>query len=96
VTPSRTRCAAGLLACVAMLLTSSASSADRRPYASVIDPADFVPVVDHPFSPLVPGTTRLYGDGVPAAGNARWMAIDWRGKRHGTTCLTRLTARHCV
>src|SRR5262245_7278966 len=30
------------------------------PYDPVIDPANFVPVVDNPFFPLVPGTTFIY------------------------------------
>ena len=30
------------------------------PYAPTIDPADFVAVIDNPYLPLTPGTTRVY------------------------------------
>jgi hypothetical protein len=34
------------------------------PYAVTIDPADFVPVIDNPYWPLVPGTTTIFdGEG---------------------------------
>lgn len=33
---------------------------ESEPYAVEIDPADFVDVIDNPFMPLTPGTTRTY------------------------------------
>ncbi len=46
------------------LLTGAAISAQGSPtadtYAPVIDPADFVAVIDNPYLPLTPGTTFIY------------------------------------
>lgn len=39
---------------------SSVCFAKQEPYAPVIDPADFVGVIDNPYFPLVPGVTFIY------------------------------------
>jgi hypothetical protein len=38
----------------------SGSDKSEEPYAPVIDPANFVDVVDNPYWPLIPGTTFVY------------------------------------
>jgi hypothetical protein len=37
-----------------------AASVEGEPYRPQIEPADFVAVVDNPYHPLEPGTTRVY------------------------------------
>lgn len=38
----------------------NAEDAAALPYTVTIDPADFVAVIDNPYMPLTPGTTRIY------------------------------------
>lgn len=39
---------------------NEAETAAATPYTVTIDPANFVAVIDNPYMPLIPGTTRIY------------------------------------
>lgn len=41
-------------------VTSAEAASTDAPYTVTINPADFVPVIDNPYMPLTPGTTRIY------------------------------------
>lgn len=49
-----------LIAALALTVAASAALAKQEPYAPVIDPADFVRVVNNPYFPLTPGMTMIY------------------------------------
>lgn len=51
---------AALIAVLGLSVAGSAGLAKQEPYAPVIDPANFVRVVDNPYFPLTPGTTHIY------------------------------------
>jgi hypothetical protein len=64
------RVTALLIPIAALLAAGCGAGSTETPYAPVIDPANFVAVVDNPFFPLVPGTTHVY-EGVTADGIER-------------------------
>jgi len=51
---------AALIAVLGLSLAGSVGLAGGKPYAPVIDPANFVRGVDNPYFPLTPGTTHIY------------------------------------
>ncbi len=56
----RTRMSALAIGLAALFLSAVAGFAKPEPYAPVIDPAEFLGVVDNPCFPLTPGTTHIY------------------------------------
>jgi len=61
-------CATAIIAAAVIVIGITRSEPEK--YSPVIDPANFVTVVDNPYLPLTPGTLYVY-EGVSADGNER-------------------------
>jgi hypothetical protein len=77
------------ISALSLQIVLATSAQDKQPYAPVIDPANFVAKVDHPYFPLKPGTTRIFEGKVEAGFEHEEVVISANTKViMGVTCVS--------